>query len=56
MFSILNQSGKEIRNKTLFQNGFYFNILLFAFKLALLASFEIKYSFDISAQERGKKG
>ena len=31
---------------TLFQNGYHFNILLFAFKLALLASFKVKYSFD----------
>ena len=32
--------------KTLFQNGFHFNILLFAFKLALLASFKVKHSFE----------
>ena len=41
---------------TLLQNGFHFNILLFSFKLALLASFVLKYSFEFWAQERGKKG
>ena len=38
-----NQTSVEY---TLFQNDNHFNILLFTFKLALLASFKIKYSFD----------
>ena len=29
---------------------------LCAYKLALVASFKIKYSFEFSAQERGTKG
>ena len=30
-------------------NGFHYNIVLFAFKSALLASFKIKYSLDFGA-------
>ena len=33
-----------------------FNILLFVFKLALLASFKGKYSIDFGANERGRTG
>ena len=40
---------------TLFQNGHHFSILLFACKLALVASFKVKY-FEFSAYERGNKG
>ena len=36
----------DSHKKTLFQNSFHFTILLFAFKLILLASFQVKYSFD----------
>ena len=31
---------------TLFQNGCHFSIYLFDFKLALLASFNVNYSFE----------
>ena len=40
-------------NKTLCINGGDSNILLSAFKLALLASFWVTYSFESLAQERG---
>ena len=36
----------SLREQTLLQNGFFFNIVLFAFKLALLTSFKVKYCFD----------
>ena len=39
--------------ETLYQNGGDFNILLSTFKLALLASFVVRYSFENLTQERG---
>ena len=40
-------SGAEFQSAyTLFQNGRHFSILLFDCKLALLASFKVKYSFE----------
>ena len=41
---------------TLFQNGPNFSTLLFTCKLALVASFKGKYSFEFRVQERGNKG
>ena len=38
------------------QNGSDFNILLSAFKLALLASFVVRYSFESLTQERSWQG
>ena len=35
-----------VNEYTLFQNGRHFSILLFDCKLALLASFRVKYSFE----------
>ena len=37
-------------------NGGYFSILLSVFKFAWLASFALKYSFEIFAQRRGQPG
>ena len=34
---------------SLFQNGHHFSILLFSYKLALVASFKGKYSFENEA-------
>ena len=42
--------------QTLCKNGDDFNILLSAFKLALQASFVIRYSFESLTQERGQQG
>ena len=39
-------SSAVTREYTLFQNGRHFSILLFTCKLALVASFKGKYSFE----------
>ena len=39
-------SRKVVGVYTLFQNGRHFSILLFPCKLALMASFKVKYSFE----------
>ena len=41
---------------TLFQNGRQFSILLFPCKLALMASFKVKYSIEFYVWKRGHKG
>ena len=41
---------------TLFQNGCHFSILLFDCKLALLASFKVKYSFEFYVWKWGQMG
>ena len=41
---------------TLFQNGRHFSILLFDCKVALLASFKGKYSFEFYVWKRDQKG
>ena len=43
------QQGRKREEYTLFQNGRHFSILLFPCKLALLASFKVKYSFEFYA-------
>ena len=40
----------------LFQNGRHFSILLFPSKLALMASFKVKYSIEFYVWKRGHKG
>ena len=41
------EKGKKQYQYILFQNGCHFSILLFDCKLALLASFKVKYSFEL---------
>ena len=41
---------------TLFLNGWNLSILLFTYKLALVASFKGKYSFEFWVSEWGNKG
>ena len=41
---------------TLIQNGRHFSILLFPCKLSLMASFKVKYSFELYVGKRGHKG
>ena len=44
---------KYFKILTLFKNGGDFSIILSAFKLALLAPFVVRYSFESLTQQRG---
>ena len=44
------------RELTTFINGGYFSILLSLFKVAWVASFGLKYSFEFFTQKRGQSG